>query len=158
VEPLATLRIEMVIPSTSAHAEVQRLRRIATVGIVIVTCSVAFAGLATWLATGSYPTLGASAMILVAYTSMAMDNATLIRARQMNRLIVRNMLSGLLSALIQVALSLLWVSAYSLAAGVLLGRGVAILVTRYRGQVEPDPEEATERRRERWTARRGFLS
>lgn len=157
-QPLATLRIEMVIPSLTAPSEVRRLRRIAAFGIAIVTCCLLLSGLISWVASGPAAAFGASALILLAYTSMAIDNAMLIRAKLLNRLIVRNSLSGLLSALIQVLLSLVWVDAYALAAGVLIGRGVAILVTSRPVRTAPSNDEATDLDANRWNVRRGLMS
>lgn len=132
LQPLATLRLEFVIPSVVTSRELKRISRIATwsqvcAGIVLLGVGVvgvlldesSFAASATM-----------AAMIMVSYASMAIENAYLVRDRQLRRLAIRNVAAGLIAASLQAVVAIFIPNLFLLAASILIGRLIAVLATR----------------------------
>ena len=135
LQPLATLRVEFVLPvSKSADSAFSLVKR-ATISTALIVglmgCSsliVLFLGYR-----GASSTIGMTGVLLVVYAWMAVDNAVLIRSRLFNRLAARNLIAGVLSGLLQlvVAITTGWV--FALALAMFVGRLITILVTRAPG-------------------------
>ncbi|MDQ0424601.1 lipopolysaccharide biosynthesis protein [Cellulomonas iranensis] len=144
VQPVATLRIELVLPATRADDRVRTLLRRAVASTLAVTGG--FVAACTYLAlTGradaALMTAMAATLVLV-YGWVSIDNARLIRAQQVQALATRNLVAGLLSAVLQVGVALAGLQVVWLAAAVGIGRGVAVLLTRPRRAVAaPQPED-----------------
>ena len=145
VQPVATLRIELVLPATRSDDRVRTLLRRAVASTLAVTGG--FVAVCAYLAlTGradaALMTAMAATLVLV-YGWVSIDNARLIRAQQVRALATRNLVAGLLSAVLQVSVALLGLEVVWLAAAVGIGRGAAVLLTRPRRDVGTTPPEDT---------------
>ena len=134
IQPLATLRVELVIPVSKSARSTRHLTRRSTYAITGATSLLCLAALVLSISgrTSTASTLLMTAMITASYSWMAVENALLIRAQQSRRLATRNLLSGLLSSLLQLVVALVVPVVFGLAAAVLAGRLFAIAVTRQR--------------------------
>jgi O-antigen/teichoic acid export membrane protein len=131
-QPLATLRLEFIIPATVSDALAHRreriaLRTVATVASALIAVSVLAA---VGLVGVEADVVFGLAAITAAYGWMAVDNAVMIRNHQLRRLAARNALSGVLAALLQVVGGLASPSAIVLVGALAAGRAVAVAVTR----------------------------
>jgi len=158
LQPIASLRLEFMLPSVRTEAELKRLMRIST--WMQVGCGALLLGvfvITTWLGAQDAGQIAImSAMIMLAYTWTVIDNALLIRSGAVRRLAVRNLLSGSLTAGLQIATALFFPNILLLAGAVLLGRGLAISVTMERGSKKRGGESGAEERP--WTITRGVFS
>lgn len=134
LQPAATLRYEYVIPVTFSSSLVRRAVRNSLLSLLISVTFVAILGLILILAGNQ--TAGSSALmtsvLLSIYSWIAIDNALLVRAGALERLGARNLLSGSVSAVLQVGLALLLPIAWTLVVGVAAGRLVSIVLTQKR--------------------------
>lgn len=143
LQPAATLCHEFRIPVTASPGAVAGLRR---TGLLALGAVAALAG-AVALGAAALGVPGASAvalctgLLLLAYGGTVLDNAVLIREERRSALAVRNLLSGVLGAGLQITAGVLLGSAVALGAAVLVGRLVAIAVTRSPG-ARGGPERA----------------
>lgn len=159
LQPVATLRIEFALPTIRREAERRRLWRMAwfVIGSMCLGMMAA-AGLcavAGW--TDPATVLGCGAILLVGYAGLAMDNAQLIRDGRTTRLTVRNLIGGLGAAGLQLVAAVALPTAFALALAVLLGRGLAIALTRDTqvGSPQLDESEVTE---PEWSLTRGVAA
>ncbi len=141
LQPAATLCHEFRIPVAEAPGAVAGLRRAGLAVLAATTALCVAVALGAWLlgAGGAAVVALTSGLLLLAYGGTVLDNAVLIREERRSALAVRNLLSGVLGAGLQVAAGVLVGSAVALGAAVLAGRMVAIAVTRSRApRGEPD--------------------
>lgn len=131
LQPAATLCHEFRIPVATSTGEVAALRRagLRTLGGTAAMCGVVAVGALLADAGAVAATSLTTAILLLAYAGTVLDNAVLIHADRRSALAVRNLLSGVLGAGLQIGAALLVGSAVALGAAVLLGRLVAIGVT-----------------------------
>lgn len=129
--PLATLRAELFIPALVSDAECRRVVRIAFFVGAAVVLVLLFTSFLFGLLGAESASLGTlcAALVVIAYAVMAVDNANLIRRGETWRLSVRNLLSGVLGALLQLAAALVLPTAVTLSAAILAGRLFAVLLT-----------------------------
>ncbi|KJQ55084.1 lipopolysaccharide biosynthesis protein [Microbacterium sp. SA39] len=159
LQPVASLRLEFLLPAVRGEVELRRLVRFSIWSQVI--CGVIAVALFAVLGlTGKHDASQIalmSGLIMVAYAWTVVDNALLVRQGAMHRLAVRNLLAGLLTAGLQILVALTVPNIFLLALSILIGRAVAILLTRRRAersvtasldQVEDVP----------WTGRRAVYS
>jgi len=132
LQPAATLCQEFRIPVVTTVEEAAALRRTGLVALGVASgIALAVAAAAAVIGAGSVATVSlTTALLLLAYAGLVLDNAVLIRHERLGALAARNLLSGLLGAALQVGGALLTGSAVVLGAGVLVGRLIAIGVTR----------------------------
>lgn len=135
LQPLASLRLEFYIPLVPDEHVLRRYLRIgylSTVAIAVVACGL---GLVLALAGASVAaeTTTMVGLIIAAYAWMNLDNARLIRTGEHGRLAVRNAISGLLAAGLQLVAAFVLHSVLALAVAILVGRAISILTTRPRG-------------------------
>lgn len=132
LQPLGTLRTEFLLPSLSSEAEYARVLRLAL--LVLATVTVATAGVAGVALLVGDDTLSLSvlltALLMFAYGWTMLDNAAVIRRGNARVLAYRNLLAGSLSALFQLIAAFIWPTALALALAIVLGRGIAIGLTR----------------------------
>lgn len=153
VQPLATLRLEFVIPSIATFGETSRLVTLARKRVAGWTGFLLVAGAIVWFLDGSATFLWIAACTLFANSAMSIDNSILIRDKQINRLVARNILAGTLTATLQILSAVYFPSILALGAALLVGRLVAVAATHSRTNSVPDrglPGASDE-----WTWRRG---
>lgn len=75
---------------------------------------------------------GCALLIASMVGATAVDNAALAAVEATARLAVRNTLSGILAAVLQVALGIVYPSMFSLTVALVLGRAIALILTRQR--------------------------
>jgi O-antigen/teichoic acid export membrane protein len=129
-QPAATLRLELVIPTS--HSSRRRKERAVGLLVPTVTAAVSIAvGVAVLAGLGAEQgsVVVAAGLILLAMAIVSIENAVLLRAGALGRLALRNLISGVLAAALQIALAALWPTALSLAIALLVGRLVATLLT-----------------------------
>ncbi|WP_431778159.1 lipopolysaccharide biosynthesis protein [Microbacterium aurantiacum] len=141
-QPLVTMRLEMITPATKSLVLAKRRTKrayvvSATAGVGAVLAGILLRPLD--LATGEL--LLSAGLLILAYAWIATDNAMLIRLGLLKALAWRNAVAGVLAAALQLAAALWLPSAVALAAAMLLGRGVAILITRGRGPERTEQED-----------------
>lgn len=159
LQPVATLRTELVLPSLVSQQEFRRVRRVGTLGVagsVLILAVATAAASGTGAAAASSAALMAGVLVL-SYGWTALDNAVLIRDGSLGRLSVRNLLGGVVAAGLQAAAALVWPSAPALAAALLLGRGAAVLVTRRWRRAPAASADGPPDERE-WSFRRGVVA
>lgn len=140
VQPLLTLRFEVYIPTASSRAGSLRLFRRSLKWAISVTIVVLLAGLTVGLTTSAAvgDVLIMTALLSLAYGGSAIDSALLIRRSKRRRLALRNLLGGVTGAGLQVMVALLLPIPILLAGSVLLGRFLAVAITRERIRNETD--------------------
>jgi O-antigen/teichoic acid export membrane protein len=149
-QPLATLRRELMIPFSDANgAESQRRTGLAFATFCSMVILAAAAG--AWLYGGVRlaTVLLSTAFILWSLALLYIENAYLIRRGGQARLATRNLVGGVLSALMQVLAAFLAPGAVTLAAALLIGRVVATTVTVMSLPPMPETSPSVERRPQR---------
>lgn len=156
IQPIATLRLEFIIPVTRSDELAARRYRLAMTVIIAGSLAIAMVGAAyfVWGGRGSGEVLVMLALLAVVNAWTVIDNARLIRGQQTKRLALRNFLAGFLAAVLQLVVGLFAPHVLLLAVALLVTRAIAILVTRSRsaapsapsGEIEPD---------DRYSLRRG---
>jgi O-antigen/teichoic acid export membrane protein len=144
VQPIATLRLEFVIPTSADVSTANRRQRVGMVTVLTLTTVTVASGLSCLLLgeeVGAEVSFMA-ALLLLAYGWMVLDNSQLIRSRQTNALAARNAISGIVAACLQVCLTLWIGEVWTLAASLLVARLIAILVTSPRGRKTLHPSAA----------------
>ena len=130
LQPLATLRSELLIPVSSALDA--RRHRVVGLGFAVV-CSaiIALAALPIWMAANQTlaETLLTTAVILLSFALIYVENAYLIRCGHFRRLAIRNLVAGVASAALQIAAALMAPTALAIAIALLLGRAIATATT-----------------------------
>lgn len=132
LQPLASLRLEFLLPAIRTPRELARLVRLSTWS-QIISGSVLLVVFLVLAIVGEHDAgyvAGMAAVIMLAYAWTAMDNALLVRDGALKRLAIRNLLAGLITALMQIAVALIAPNVFLLALSILLGRSIAILLTR----------------------------
>jgi O-antigen/teichoic acid export membrane protein len=132
LQPAATLCHEFRIPVADSPGAVAGLRRSGLrVLVAVVVLCVAVAPAAGLLGATDPATVAlTTGLLLLAYGGTVLDNAVLIRQERRGALAVRNLLSGVLGAGLQIAAGAVLGSAVALGVAVLVGRLVAIALTR----------------------------
>lgn len=158
IQPLATLRAEFVLPALATDQEFRRVLGIAgrTLGGVVLLLAVVASAAEVTGAGGVAGMVAMAALLVLAYGWTAVDNACLIREGRTGRLSARNLVAGLLSAGLQLVVALAWPHAVALAVAILVGRGVAVLVTRSWAR-RPAPAAVAEGGDREWDLGRGLL-
>lgn len=130
LQPLATLRQELLIPVSGAN-EARRHRYIGLGFAGICSSAAGLTALVLWaLARERMAEVFLTiALVLFAFALVTIENAYLIRRSRFGRLALRNLLSGVGSASLQVVAALLFSSALAIAAALLLGRLIATVIT-----------------------------
>lgn len=131
LQPLATLRIEMALPSASS-VDVLRMRTIAHRGIFLASSLLLLLAIFARLREVAFELFLVASLILPAYGLMAVDTSVLIRQQRTTRLIARNLLSGLFVAILQVVAAYTTGEILAVALSVLAGRMLAVICTRIR--------------------------
>ncbi|WP_152539225.1 oligosaccharide flippase family protein [Nesterenkonia sp. AN1] len=133
LQPLATLKIEAHIPAAPNSATVRAYNRRAGLAVAL-TCMVGVGAAATLFAVDSNYSehLLLASLLLGAFAWMALDTALLIRSGELLRLTIRHLLAGLFTALLQLVAAVTIGEIWSLAFALLLGRTLAIILTRSR--------------------------
>lgn len=146
LQPLATLRVEFVLPVAKSRAMVSALVSRAHWSISISVAVVALAGISVGAlvdpAVGKVLTM--TAILLVVYSWIAVDNALLIRSRRLPRLAARNLMGGLLSGCLQLLVAMVVPMVVALAVAVFVARVTTILVTRVRKSERPSIGDGTD--------------
>lgn len=133
LQPLATWRLEFVIPTTHSVDGARRLLRRGLMITSIMSVSLLALGLgAMWAGLTIAHIMIMVSLLLFAYSMLALDNAVLIREHASARLSARNLVSGILGGALQVCASLLLLPVASLAVSVLIARVIAVFSTRGR--------------------------
>lgn len=133
LQPLATLRVEFVIPATACRREVKSLSRmsyfalfvVAVIGMIVALCAIVSFGSADVAFIALM-----SSLIVVALAWTAIDNAQLVRQGHLKRLAIRNLTAGVSAALLQLTSALFDFHVIALAMSIFVGRVVAIAITR----------------------------
>lgn len=134
-QPLATLKLELVIPTASQVLSRHYMRLAVLACAIVVAFSLTVAiGFYFRGSRDSAAMAAMCAMLVLTLAWLTVDSAILIRRGEIRRLILRNCLGGLLSAGAQLVLALATGSVMSLAVGMLLGRAIAIILTRSRAE------------------------
>jgi O-antigen/teichoic acid export membrane protein len=131
LQPIASLRYEYAIPtarSTERLTLYVKVARLITWSSSVVILLVA-AGVAVIGAPDAQMLVMIAALVFV-YASMAIDNALLVRMRSLKRLGLRNLLSGVITAALHLAVALLYPEPLLLAASITVSRLFAVIVTR----------------------------
>lgn len=134
LQPLASLRLEFYIPLVPDQHVLRRYIRIGYLSTSAVALVAAIVGLLL-LSTGNATAAETATMvgfIIAAYAWMNLDNARLIRTGEHGRLALRNAVSGLLAAGLQLVAAVFLHSVLALAVAILIGRAISILATRPR--------------------------
>ncbi len=150
IQPIATLRRELLIPFSAAR-DARRHRRTGLVVAGSIAIVVALLAVPAWWV--GYPglpaTLVTTAFILMAFALMQIENAFLIRHGANGRLAVRNLAAGLIGAILQVAVAVWLPTAVSIALAFLVGRLIATLATVVRLRIVDEPLAGGERKSQR---------
>lgn len=148
IQPLASIRAELVLPSLRHDANAGQLyRRATTVAVALSVCGLLLSVIMLLLGIGGAARSTATAAMLTLSSSVTvLDNARLIRISEYSRLAWRNALSGLFAGIFQVAASLAGLGVIMLGVSVLLGRGLAIALTAGRLSFDPDDRGPEDRR------------
>ncbi|TYL44992.1 oligosaccharide flippase family protein [Nocardioides sp. BGMRC 2183] len=134
--PLATLRYDFVLQTTSAQELFTSRAHIARICVAAATLAVFLCAMMVLLLTHDDPdpwVAAYPAALLAVYGLTAVDNAALVRVGASRALANRNALVGLAAAALQVGLGLLLPSAAGLVVGMVAGRALAVAVTRPKG-------------------------
>ena len=143
-QPLATLRSEFAVPSLVTDSAVRRLVRTGLLVLsIVVLVGCCLSALLARSHAGPAQVALMAALMLAGLGWTAIDNAVLIRSGDTGRLAVRNLLGGLIAAVAQLTTAFAGGAVVFLAASVLVGRVVAIAVTR-RSLPEPGTRLDTE--------------
>lgn len=128
--PIATLRAELPIPGpVSDHTARGLTRRAAIAAASLQSALVGAALLYLLLGSDESTTLGSIAVIVATSALLAVDNAWLLRAGELRRLAVRNLLTGLAAAAFQL-ISIAWSDSFvGLVLALAGGRLLAIALT-----------------------------
>lgn len=162
LQPAASLRLEFLLPAVRGEGELRRLVRLSAwsqaicgaIGIVVF-------GVLALLGQHEAGQVAAMAgLIALAYAWTVIDNALLVRRGAIHRLAVRNLLSGLLTAGLQVLVAVTIPNIFLLAMAILFGRSIAILLTRgpRSALANSNPKEPEEPEEVVWTPRRAAYS
>lgn len=159
LQPVASLRLEFLLPAVRGERELQKLVRLSTWSQIVcgLIAGAVFALLASVGAHDAGQIALMAGLVMVAYAWTVVDNALLVRRGTMRRLAVRNLLAGFLTAGLQITVALTVPNILLLALSILVGRAIAITFTRLprRGGI-PDEEVGDEF--VRWTPRRGVYA
>lgn len=129
-QPLASLRVEFIIPVTGPEEHARELYRLAAGCTTVISLGVVLiAELTPIWSDATRTTLIVFALMLAVNALSAIDNATLIRRNLRARLAARNLLYGIVAAPLQVAVALIEPQVWLLAVVLLIARGVAIAAT-----------------------------
>lgn len=131
-QPLATLRLEFLVPVQGSDAAATRQYRVGTAVLTGLSVAVTLVGAAllAWADGDLGPAAVMVGLLLFVNGWTVLDNARLIRRRQQRRLAVRNLLAGLLAAGLQLVVALLDLPVTWLAVALFVGRTLAIVATR----------------------------
>lgn len=156
IQPVATLRLEFIIPVTRSNEVAARRYRIAMTVIVLGTVALALAGALFFLLGDERAAelLCMLALLAVVNAWTVVDNARLIRGQQMKRLAWRNFLAGFLAAGLQLVVGLYLPHVVLLAVALLVTRAFAILVTRAPRALDAGPPPDKTDIDDSYTARR----
>lgn len=135
LQPLATLRLEYVIPASASRADAFKRAQVGRLTTTSIFLAIGLIGVALSLQENpSYPDVVLSGAMLIAVQSWTvLDNAILIYENQLRRLSARNLLSGVVAAGLQaVSVFAEFDSALLLAGSLAVGRASALLLTSYR--------------------------
>lgn len=132
IQPLATLRAEFTIPSEGEDSRVSHSVSIALLASSLTVTILTFLAIILFLADRHTWALTAvmTAIISLAYSITVLDNSTMVRDQHIGGLTIRNLLSGLLTGILQVGLGYVFREVIWLAIAILLGRLIAISVAR----------------------------
>jgi O-antigen/teichoic acid export membrane protein len=132
VQPIASWRYEFIIPSAHTEWGARRFARLGNRSVAIVgSAALGLAALAYSFGSQDLAVVaGMVAPLVIAYATLAVDNAVLIRRGHTRRLASRNFLSGMLGGGFQIVVAATSLPLFLLAVAVLLARVTAILVTR----------------------------
>ncbi len=158
LQPIATLRVEFIIPAVGRRGSVRKLLRWSRWSQMVTTI-ILLAAAATLLFIGArveFEIAVMAAVTMIAYSWMSVDSALLVRNGQLNRLGLRNALAGIAAASLQIAS--VWISQeiWVIALCLLAGRMAALLATRPRRAI---PTKSNDRKEEpdeadQWTVKR----
>ncbi|WP_160328994.1 hypothetical protein [Rhodococcus pyridinivorans] len=146
--PLATLRLEFIIPiSASGQAARARVRTaFACLASTVAICFGAGFFLHWWNSGHVSEQITVTSVLLLAYGVTAVENSILIRHSLRQRLAARNAVAGVSAALAQVLIAFVHPSIILLAIAVLFGRVFALLTVRRpsaSGNFSDDPRNST---------------
>ncbi|MCS5485685.1 oligosaccharide flippase family protein [Curtobacterium flaccumfaciens pv. beticola] len=132
LQPLATLRVDFVLPGVEDDATArQLLTRGRLAGVVLLTVAALVGVLFVFLDNHDYAEIAVSAGVLaLAYSWIALDGGQFLRTQALSALTARNLASGLSAAVLQCAAALLFPTALALTAAIVLARVIAIAVSR----------------------------
>ncbi|WJL94755.1 oligosaccharide flippase family protein [Microbacterium sp. ET2] len=130
LQPLATLRRELVIPFGDSR-EARQERRTGLVASALLVCLILLFGSVTWAIGADTISIGAvsTAMLLASLSLTYIENAYLIRLNAQRRLAARNLVGGVGCALLQVVAAFYFGGALAVAFAYLIGRVIATAVT-----------------------------
>lgn len=132
IQPLATLRHEWVMPVAKSADTTKRFLRRAVAAIVVTNGALLLIALTLFIfgKTHASASFLMTAFVNLAYSLAAVDNAMLIRAHSLQRLALRNFLSGIAASVLQLLVAVIAPHAILVAAAVLIGRLLAVAATR----------------------------
>ncbi|WP_425956693.1 lipopolysaccharide biosynthesis protein [Xylanimonas sp. McL0601] len=135
LQPLATLRVEFVLPATRYSANARRLYRTGVLAILVVAAVAIAVGIVLAVVGGGSGVSVSmmSAALMAAFGLTVVDNARLIRSGQLKLLARRNLISGLLAAGLQIVTVLVGGSILFAAFSILAARLISMAMTRGRG-------------------------
>ncbi|WP_344067642.1 lipopolysaccharide biosynthesis protein [Microbacterium sediminicola] len=131
VQPLATLRKELLIPVASTTDGSQHRRRALLLSALFAVVAGALIGPGIWVVFDGIvgQTLIAGGIILFSVALLAIENAYLIRLGQYRRLAIRNLTAGVFAAALQVIAAQLIPTAIAVATALLVARLCATALT-----------------------------
>lgn len=130
VQPLATLRVEHVIPGYLDGNAARARTNWGIIGVIILAALAIPVG--SVLASDYWDLVSGTSLVLLAYSSSALDSAMLIRASRFSNLALRNALVGILTAILQIGVGLFAANGFTLAVCFAIGRIFAVVLTRDR--------------------------
>ncbi|MGY1594296.1 oligosaccharide flippase family protein [Geodermatophilus sp. SYSU D00708] len=130
IQPLATLRLEYLIPVTRGLPMLRRRRRVALAGGGVATILAGLTGALLFLTQNSSiaEICLVLSVVLPAYVISAVENAYLLRLQEVRILVRRNLVSGCMAALLQIVAAFVWPTSLALGLSLVVGRLFAIVV------------------------------
>lgn len=131
IQPLATLRLEYLIPAFSGPIRRRLFYPVIVISICLGLVSISLTTIFLTTRRSDWAVVTSSVMILVmAQSLMLVDSAFLVRRRLLRLIGTRGLIAGFVTALTQVAAVVAGLPLIALALSVLLGRVVAVVLTR----------------------------
>ena len=132
VQPLATLRVDFVLPGVQDDGVARRLLRLghAAGWLVLVVASLVAAAL---LLSGNVVTaeiLVHAGVLAVAYSWLAIDGGRFLRTQDLSALAIRNLVSGLAASLLQCVFVIFSPTAAALTCAIVIARLLAVALSR----------------------------